>query len=437
LKAFKTNVKEQITSVLSAVARSLRDESAIQVFVDMRLLDSLPIADERFSDLILDVLHPLFSKRPSIFQPDFARRAGVLLEANAAKSLVLLAIYAASYTELSNPLPILDLLLQSEHLFERGRSQFEYISLLAFLNCTHEAYRKARLAQCRPIFCHFLASTHKPTARLAYQTISALVDDHFDLPFDQIANDLSDKELSPAVVSLLLRVKVISPLPDLIRSLVRLTRENGEATLVLLRLIGDSSEAAELVISVPNWLHPKLPTLTDSMRLVLAVIKYNHLRAPLSSLPGMYDLLHHIIVSGDPVAMACLGSITKRLELTDQSFTAFARLRFVRDMVDAVLRLRDDAMTQLAIEVVTLLGMKGYLTDFLDITGFLADCLRAENEGMARTAFIAFFVLSRHPECAVAFQKLALENDIRRRFGNDRDRKKVNRFFANLQKTAR
>jgi hypothetical protein len=41
--------------------------------------------------------------------------------------------------------------------------------------------------------CHFLASTQRSTDHLACQTVCALIDDHFDLSYENLAMDLSDK----------------------------------------------------------------------------------------------------------------------------------------------------------------------------------------------------------------------------------------------------
>jgi hypothetical protein len=220
---------------------------------------------------------------------------------------------------------------------------------------------------------------------------------------------------------------------DLVEGLLEIGQTRAEATLLLMTMVRSSVECARELLRDSRWMVQPLPTAADTLRLVLGIMTFDELRPVISQKPDLPGFLVNAVKSNDPIAIVCLGSICKRIEISETILAPLSRMHFFTTLCHTVRPMADRGLLPLGIVVVSLFAKAGFCNDFLDITSFLKDCLSSANTAVARNALVALGVLSRYEDCVVYFKRLRIDADVRELFTNASDRTKVQKFLQNLQ----
>jgi hypothetical protein len=411
----------------------MRRERFANIFVELQLITSLPMDDPRFLDPIFEILHPLFERRPQIFDGGFPLCLNSMVAELPEKALILLALFAKAFGNLEDPWTLLDLLLGSSRIYLTSTVGCEYVSLLHFLSASFANFRKARSACCRPIFVLFLDSSDKNAVQVAYKAICALFHTFSDLPIDPLVVHIRDPELRISAVSVLLRFQQLPVRLELFPPLLSLAKTRIEATLTLLNLATTSEEGARGLIATSTWLLRNLPTFQDTLRLFLAAMKWERLREAVSRMADIPQFLLAIVRSNDERALICMGSICKRLVFRDVIFGSLKELRFFRALYEMVDNFVNSEISYLGVDVLTMFALIGYCEDYLDFTPILGEYLRAADPNVSRTAFISMYVLSEYRECAEQFKQRSFDRYVKSIVTGENEARKVRRFLANVR----
>jgi hypothetical protein len=433
-RALSCSSPDTILAVLIALVPLMRRERFADIFVQLRLIFSLPTDDARFLDTIFEIFYPLFERDPRIFEGECGDCLNSMVENRPEKALILLELFAKGFNEMEDPWTLLDLMLGSHGIYLKSSVGSEYLSLLYFLNASFPRFRKARFLDCRPIFVLFLCSPDENAVQVAYKAICGLFNTFSDLPIEQLTADLSQPELAFPAISVLLRFPRLPARLSLFPPLLSLAETYIEATLILLDLVNTSQEGASGLIATSKWLTRNLPTFEDTLRLFLAVMKWKRIRPAISKMAEFPAFLLAIVQSNDECALICMGSICKRLVLRRVVFRSVKKLRFFPALSEMVHKFVDSQISYLGIDILTMFALIGYCKDYLDFIPVLGKYLRAAEPNVARSAFLSIYVLSRYRQCAIQFKKRRIDRSVRAIVTGESEAKKVNRFLANIQK---
>lgn len=416
---------EIASAVLSAMELLMTRTAGIRAIVKANVLRFLPYDDPKLLDLSLNILHPIFESNPEVFQVDFAPVLSIVLNKRLEKGLVLISLFAKAFNRIKDPWNVLDLLIKFELVFLKSDIGDEYLSVLFFLCFNFSNFKQSRIGACRKIFVHFLNSSDKTAVQMAYKAICALYDDLYEIPVDRVTQDLSDSDLSFSAMSVLLRMKTVPPSRELISQLLRMAELSQEATLLLLKIVKDSNEAAKLMLQKTQWMTKELPTAAETLRLVLGVMKFQNTRAYISSVPELPKFLLLLVNSQDKVCLVCLGSICKRLQFSQELLDEVLRLRFFEYLFKAVDSMDDIIITQLSLNLITQFARVGYSKEYLSLGERLRECINSGDERLAKSALGALCALSNHGPCAKLFKNMRIDEEVWNIFTNPNDKPKV------------
>jgi serine/threonine protein kinase len=436
-RILRSESPQVIVAVLRAIYKLTPRESARNSIAKLRLVSSFPLDDKRYFDPVLEILHPLFTHRPEIFESGFGEQARILIKNQPLKTLILFSLFAKAFSDLNDPYELLDVLFDCHTQFVDGKGCVEYISLVFYLASNYPGLRRERATRCGRIFASFLGCTDDIAVQMAYKAICTFYDDSIKIPIERLISDITDRKRSVHALSTLMRMQTVPIRADLIEALLDIAQTRAEATLLLITMVRNSVECARVLLRDSRWMVQPLPTLDETLRLFLAIMSFDELRDAISQRPEVPGFLLNEVRANDPAAIVCLGSICKRIEISEAIIGSLSRMHFFTALCHTVRPMADRGLLHLGIAIVSLFATHGFCTDFLDITSFLKDCLSSANAAVARNALVALGVLSRYRDCAVYFKRLRIDADVRELFTDDADRKKVQKFLQNLQAQSR
>ena len=432
-RVFTESSYDVAMAVLLAMERLMTRSAAIKAIVRANTVRFLPYDDPKLLDASLNVLHPIFEAAPEVFQVDFAPVLSLILNKKLEKGLILISLFAKAFNRIKDPWGVLDLLIKFELVFLKSDIGDEYLSVLFFLCFNFSNFKHSRISACRKIFVHFLNSSDKDAVQMAYKAICTLYDDLYEIPLERVEQDLGDSDLAFPAISVLLRMRKVAPHKELVQRLLKLAEVSEEATLLLLKILKDSADAAKIMLQKTDWLAKELPTPAETLRLVLAMMKFKNVRSYLSSVPQIPAFLAMLVNSQDKVCLVCLGSVCKRLDFTQESIQALLRLHFFENLFNDVDTMHDDIITQLSMNVVTQFARIGYTKEYLQLGDRLRDYVNSNDERIARSALAALCALANHAPCAHLFKDMHLDEDVWNIFTNPNDKPKVVKFINALK----
>ncbi|OHT12520.1 hypothetical protein TRFO_17555 [Tritrichomonas foetus] len=432
-KYFSSDCPIDVTSsILEAISQLFFNMDAVSVFIHMNLHRFLPYDEPTLISSTFNVLYCIFDTFPEVFQHDYASTMSVLITKDCEKSLTLLSLFAKAFNELDDPWPLLDLLITYEKVYFKSAVGAEYISLLFFLNFTYTTFYQSRIANCRPIFVHFLNSTDKYAVQTSYKAICALYDDLYQIPKERLISDICDNEMYLSAISLLLRMKDVEPAAEIIYPLIHIAGTHIEATLLLLKML-KNPEAAKIMLLKPHWLFKTLPTIQDTLRLFLSVMIHSSMREFISNLDALPEFLTSLMRSNDKACVICLGSIVKRLKLSQNILPKLVRLQFFTAVLESFVVFKEEIVTALTLNVLAHLASIGYANEYLMFTDRLKSYIWSQDVRVSRGAFLALYAMSFFPQCAMKYRELRIDKDVSEIFVRENEQKRVRIFLKNVE----
>ena len=335
-----------------------------------------------------------------------------LIRNNPKKSLTIIALYCQQFNELDNPWPLVDLLIQDGKRFNTPEVAPDYISLLSFLNKKFIEYRNGRALHCWNQVTSMLLSTDQNVLKCCYGGLCAIAGGYSGgpLPLDMVALHMKQPDLQDCVLALL-NVAVLnekdSANKKLITSLLTVAETNVKATLVLMKL-GCTFSSAQTIMSMPNWISKKLPTMVDTLRLFLVLLRHKELREFIADSPDFIEFLKCIVGldKSGMVPIAC--TIIRRVPLSKELVTNLSKSGFLKLFYEAVDE-DDDGLTQHSKLLLTdTICRVIFVKDFLIICDRIAKIIM-ENEEFADAASLVAVRLCKYSKCKARMKELKLD----------------------------
>ena len=432
----------ELTAILEALQKILQKKCHRDMFIELGLINTLPIRTEEVIGPCLDVLLVLFEKSPQCFEENYLENMKYIISQQPQKAIMLLALFARSFDSLTNVWELLDLLIQKSSTFFKAMVGSELISILFFLCRNFPEYRKARFSYVSNIFLkglHFNTGGLSPnnnngrennTIKLAYNALSYFYKKDIEYDYGLITEHLMSEHLCKSALQLLLRIDDIPCLPEMISILLELAQKYIEATLVLLK-VAALEEGAVIILRKPKWISNNLPTIIDTLRLYLAIMTHIELRPIMSRLRQNVDFFMKLCEENDSRVLTHVSMIIKYFKIDKEFIAAYSENGVFRSIFTSSLEFGDDIALHAAMIILLKVGKVGFAPEYLIFAEPLKKIIVA-NRKISGIAVAVIALLSQYPLCAKKFKDLGFEKLFKQLLHDSEYKEYAETFLENI-----
>jgi hypothetical protein len=290
--------------------------NCLSVFVSQSFAEQIPNLSAHRSEF-LDLLSILVDRAPSAFTAGLASLFSRSITRAGEKSLILIARFSQKFNDVSDPWPMVDLLLSYNDRFSKPDIAGPYASLLGWLVATFPAWRRERGMQCWDLLLGILSATDINVREHCYSALARVAANvrRCAFPFEQMkAHARKYSILFPSIVALLLLVDLdaadsLSDM-DFLVVLIGAARTEGAAPFALMRLAHSETIAAQLAKN-GSWMAEELPRLHETLLLFLVVFQHQEVRERIVQCDQFYVLLNNLL--GEPRYHTILAKVIRRV----------------------------------------------------------------------------------------------------------------------------
>jgi hypothetical protein len=388
----------------------------------------------------MSVFLVLFDAYPELLETDFKEKMAIVLRRDAMKAIVFLSIYAQAFGQRSKDWDLIDFLFRHQKTFLKNACGTELLSIVYSLSSRLAIFRQERKRQIFELFTLALRSPDEKTISVCYSGLCYLVGQpreasiESELDFGQVVHHLSIEGVRDDCLAFLVRLRELPCLPELVFALLECATTKREAVLCLLN-IAAGPDGAGLIVQRPAWLDSDLPTLLDTLRLLLAVLTHSGARRMLARLPQLSAFLRRLIVNeSDPRALTYVSSIVKKLELNERILRKMSESGLLQELFKRVRKSRNEMELRAALVVLMQVGEVGFSGEYLIMLPTLKRILEAEG-ALESWAVEAAAIVSKYGLCAQKFKELRVDQIFEGLKGVREYAEYVRVFFANMTVT--
>ena len=361
----------------------------------------------------------------------------VLIKANPKKALTLIALYSQQFSEIDNPWPIVDLLIQEGQYFLTQDVATDYVTLLAFLNKKYVEYKNGRAQHCWNQVCSMLVSSDRATLRACYGGLCAIAAGYSEgpLPLEIVSAHIRLPEMQDAVLSML-NVATLSESDSsnkkLLMALLAASETNVKAALVLMKLCC-SFKAARTLLDIGGWISKSLPTPTDTLRIFLVILRHRDLREQIAASPDFVQFLIRILEleRGGMVPVAC--TIIRRVPLSKDLVVSLSKSGFLKAFYSAP-EDDNDGLTQHSKLLLTdTICRVCYAKEYLAMCDKVSAIITSGGEFTDAASLVAVR-LCDFPACRQRMRELRLDSFFRKKRGDAKLGQIASRFLRTIAK---
>jgi hypothetical protein len=353
----------------------------------------LPYSLADVADAICALLKQLFAKVPTFFQTGFESNFMVVLNRKPKEAMGLLRAYAGSFESLENPWPLLDIVITRKRTLLKLGVALETVKLIQKL-LDIDAYRAGRLFECLDLISSFLTSDDMAVVKSAYRTLTLFYHSDFALDFSAIQHDLLDRDLSPSVISLLMKIPEIPVVREIVAPIAKLARDLPAASRLLFILL-DQRETGKLLMEESSFWRHGIPSFRDTLEALIKMLKFKTLKAALADFPAVPILFALAIDEGADGVFACFQSVLQKGRFTDGFLHALEESDFFLPFFEGVVGNGSSSVVTSGLMTLGLLAQIGYVDSFRPFAKCLGRFIKREGE-IARAALFASHALSFH-----------------------------------------
>lgn len=399
------------TIIIKSLGKVLQVDENANVFLKNRLITSLPFNNAQYHESLFNIFYILFTKYAvqlddsvvSVFKP--------MIKINPKKCLTLIALYSQQFGEIDNPWPIVDLLIQEAHVFRAAEIAPDYVSLLAYLNKKFSEYRSGRAQHCWNQITSMLSITDQTTLKCCYGALCSISEGYTEGPLqlDIISLHIREPDLQDCVLAFLnvanFGSKEISN-EKLISTLLKLSEKTVKATLVLMKF-AVSLQSAKVIMTDSTWILRKLPTVTDTLRLFLVVLRHKELRDEIVNNPDFVNFLNTIIKE-KPGTVPIVCTILRRVPLSKELVQSLSKTGFLKCYYESE-DIDDDGLTPHSKLLLTdTICRVAYVRDYIIMCERIAKNITKQEE-FADAASLVAIRLCKYSRCRQRMKELKLD----------------------------
>ena len=405
--------------LLIALCKTMSNKKFVKTFVDNNFALDLPYANKTLHEPLLNLLYVLVSANPSVINLGVATKFCKIIRFHPRKSLIILALYAQHFDEITDPWGVIDILLKETQYFRQKECAEDYASLLVYL-CQHfEDYRKSRLENCWNVICEALNTENVPSLITFYYSLCQLYEldpefvKTFPFPTAEVAIHLRKPAVARSAISLLLRITPKHHLSNIVQGLIAAAQTDVHANLILSKMATKKS-VAEALIHDATWMTKDLPDKIDTMRLFAVVISHIDLRPLVLKKSEVIDFFKNISTLDSSGVLTAVCTFIRRLPINANYCELLSKSEFLGQYFATAMAHTDDTTIQTTLLMIHSIAKITFVREFANVCDYVVNLIKGEGE-TSRVACKVAAELAKYPKCAVIFQNKKLDDYFLRR----------------------
>lgn len=364
--------------ILVCIAKVLFTERYTETFLMEGFAPFLPFSQKKLSSGIFEILRILLEQEAhqEVITEEILRQFETIIPFDPYRALTIIAIYSQKFAQRKDPFPFVDLLFQHEEFHDQAIAS-PFCSLIAYLYKTYQDFRQSRGKECWSTLTEMLSDFKEIVAiQSVYAGLAAISDNRMkvQLPFVPMKKHIVYEELQDHVLIFCLKQKGLTLDRQFAGLLLKAARTNEKATLLILNLCSQSIENAEMILNdTSGWLaDPEgLPTMADTLRIFLCLLKYEDLREQIAETPDLIDFLKNVInddnFSKKSVTLGMVSTIIKRMKLEKGLVIALSKNGFLTSFLDVAKSCNDELAVKSALTLFSTLTPIVYVPEYLRV----------------------------------------------------------------------
>lgn len=407
--------------IIKALIRTISaSQLNLETFVDLNLCETLPFRKSYLQEPLLDLIYIIASYCPRGITQPISQIFGHLISRFPKKCLTILSIIGERFQIILDPWPVIDLLFTHSNYFSSDSCAMDYISLLVYLNSTFHGFREARQRHCWDAICNLFNKNHNHCiVKYGYTSLAHIYECNPEIistfPFPPTSiQHLQYYDLQYSVISLLFRMPPNGLIEPIIKEMINLSKyENSglcqcqnEAGIALILMASDRLCSQVLARDV-TWINYNLPTISNTIRLLAQVIKFNPCRRFISINSNLPVFLNRILNELDENDLSSAGFLANQLLISPRNLSLLRNEHFISNYFEKVINDRHPSIklayaTSLLCESIAKFGESVELNR--DVCNFITDAVQIDDEKLNQAASKAAAQLALIPRCARVFK---------------------------------
>ncbi|EAY04676.1 hypothetical protein TVAG_474740 [Trichomonas vaginalis G3] len=434
---FKQNIPLSVAKfIIKVIMATLDDETILSVFISGGFAVKLPVGIKGLRKPICDFLYSLMLKDINSIDTDVVENMITLIHLEPSKVLTLIAYYSENFEDADDPWPMLDLLFTNSEPFEGPDIAEDYISLLTHLVKNYKIFRRERIKHVWKHVTKMLQSLDLETIRFCYICLTEISKYYEQGTIDPllIKKHLKSEDLHQVILSFLIMTKTDRSQfanQGLLSGLIKIAAHNINATLVLMEL-ATNPEIAQNLASLNGWILKKLPTVNDTLRLVLVLFKSKASRKILAQSEEFPQFLQLISKTRNSSLLSAICMLVRRLPISQDLITQLSESGFIETFYSSAESSRDETSLHAFLLLTDRLLDGGYVPEYVEACDIVADILKEEGNLLEPASFLAVN-LAAYKKCKKRLIELEVDSFFEANAKSGPLKKVARQFLATLQ----
>lgn len=430
-KAVLSNFESDIptktgNAILNSIKNVTSDNSIANIFISNEFALYLPYSQKSYTSKIMEIFLQLVKLDPSVFTSDVTNSFSSLISRSPDKCLSIFAIFSKNCADFEDKMAIFELIVKKNEIFINDDSLIpSYLSLLAFLCDNFHDFRKKRLSACSKILISImkLKSDDPDSLKECYNSIKSYK--YLSPKLNQIKNDIKKRKLQSTVINYLVLSPPLEVDADLIDLLLTIANQDERGSLILFQ-VAENHENAELILQNENWLRMKLPTIEDTLKLLLVIFCHPDLRLQAAENPYFFKFFNTAIKqeSANTGTLTVICTVLRRIKITKSIKKQLKDIHFLSTFVNKANDIGENMAIHSAILLINTLSEKGpqtFFPEFLDFIEYF--CEIAKEKGPLSNVSTELLVhLAKYDQCMELLIKLGMKKFFKKKL-NSKDQR--------------
>jgi len=390
--------EKSLIEIIEACYRMMkRNFEFIPLFDDKSFFTMLSIDSADLTEITIDCFSLLFVHYPRLLSEKHCAFISLLIRSQPAKMLILYSHYVKYMGSISNPWPILEVLLETEIQYIMNTCGYLYLSVFYFLIINFPSFSLKRLNEVQRVFLSFLHSKDPLTVVVAYNGLSSILTNELSPEISKtIIKDLKSDSIWFSACSYLLRLPEIPYVEGIIPALLSRVADN-EMVWILLLKIGSSSKGSEILMDSLELLYSysnKYPAYI--LKVFLILFKDQLKRNSLTQSKGFPFLLCNLIETSEEYYHTVVTSIIRRSNPSSELVQILSSGGFFKVYFNSTISSQKPRLYTNCLALLDALSRLCFHNDYLIFLQLLIDLLSSPQH--ASNAITVLVSLSFHPE---------------------------------------
>jgi serine/threonine protein kinase len=367
------------------------------------LLFNKEIANIRFELLVL-----LFKKRPILIDNRILPVLDTIKE-NVDDFCALYAIYVSDIPPLQFSIGVMSEFLKFAYLLTDENHKLKFINIIIYAFNKDKVLARSLSKKAFPLFKPLITSNDLKVVKEAYE---GLIKSHIyngSVPRETFMRHLGNSELVDTVLSYLIRCNNFPETYDFINALYPLMKTNPKAITVAIKAVYSTMILAVSVARDPEWMKMHYLSREDSVRLLLASLRYISSIDHLARNQFFPTFSSYIAGSSNPSALISLANILIMFLRSSEAIMIFTSSGALKEFFAQCSKSNDGNLLLVSLSLMDIALRSGYSSAFTDYIPKLIEMLRYQNDLTTRSIII-IVAMSGYPEGAAALKPVGLHD---------------------------